>query len=127
MKIRILYADSDTVVLSYRVYHRRDTTFKSYIARICGPHPQYYLDRKYDYRQHTSNPRFDTFRYSLQNGIYEFVVKRFDSEGHLLSKERNWLIVCNGCLYQYESDDMNYQYVLYVAFLLQQKPLPAAS
>ena len=67
---------------------------------------------------------FDTV---FKKGIYEFVVKRFDSEGHLLSKERNWLIVCNGCLYQYESDDMNYQYVLYVAFLLQQKPLPAAS
>lgn len=118
MKIRIKYKNYDTVILSYRVYHRRDTSFKSYIARICGSHPQYYLDRRFDSCQHTSNPRFDTFQYCLNNGIYEFVIKRFDSDGKMLAKDRNWLIVYDGCLYQYADKEMNYQYVLYTEFVL---------
>ena len=108
---------SDGVVFSYRVYHRKETSFRSYVAKIVGPHPNYYLDRMFDYRGHLTNSRFDTYRYWLNEGIYEYVVKRFQGD-QVIQKERMWIVVAGNEVYSYDEDEMNYQYVLYTQFLL---------
>ena len=118
---------SDAVVFSYRVYHRRGITFKTYIARIVGPHSNYYLDRAFDIRCHEQNNRFDTIRYVLETGIYEYVIKRYKDD-RLFQKERMWVVVCGTDVYCYADDEMNYQYVLYTQYLLSgDRPLPITS
>ena len=108
---------SDSVVFEYRVYHRKETSFRSYVAKIVGPHPTYYLNRVFDYRGHVSNSRFDTFRYWLDTGIYEFVIKRLKGN-QVIQKERMWIVVVGNEVYSYKDEEMNYQYVLYTQSLL---------
>ena len=110
------------VIFTYRVYHRQGTEFKTYVAKIIGPHPNYYLERFFDYRMHKSNSRFDTFGYVLETGIYEFVVKRY-AGNQLISKDRQWIVVDGTDVYSYDGDEMNYMYVLYTQFLLSQKKI----
>ena len=71
---------SNDVVFAYRVYHRLGYTFKTCVAKITGPHPNYYLERFFDIRTRLHNERFDTFVYILGNGIYEYVIKRFEGK-----------------------------------------------
>ncbi len=117
---KVTQIDSSSLIYRYRLYHQEGNYFKTYIARVVGPHPNYYLRRLFEIRSRKSNARFDSFGYFLENGIYEFVVKRFDSEtNELISKVRKWLVVAEGRMYEYADEEMNYQYVLYTAFNLR--------
>lgn len=108
-------------VIDYRVYHRAHTQFKTYMARIVGPDPNYILCRCFVWRGYSSNSRWNTYTCDVPGeGIYEIVIKRFDEEGKYLSRERKWLIYYNGKYYEYEDEDMNYQYVLYCAWLIRE-------
>lgn len=119
MKIWTCWSD-DLLSLHYRVYSRRDESFKTYLAQITGPNPNYILNRVFLSRDFDRHKRYICFRYRIsQDGIYELAVKRFDKEGRYLSRERLWLVVFRGRHYWYADEDMNYQYVLYCEALLR--------
>ena len=112
--------ENEECIFRYRVYNRKGKTFKTYIARITGEDPNYILKRDFMFRYICHYSRFDTFTYILEDGIYEWMVKRFDNDtGASVEKERKWLVVSDGEMTLYDDDDMNYQYVLYTAFNLQ--------
>lgn len=123
--MRVLH-DGDSLLLRYRIYYRKGSHFKTYVAQIVGPHPNYYLQREFLMRSRICSHRFETFTYSLADGIYELVIKRFDDSDNLLSRERKWLVVFDGHLYEYAEDEMNYLYVLYAVFLLRLQSADAA-
>ena len=55
----------------------------------------------------------------LYNGIFEVSLKYYDKKtGERLSRERQWIVVLDGDEYEYEDEEMNYQYVLYTASML---------
>lgn len=119
MKLTIERTDSEPII-RYRVYHRRNVSFKTYVAKITGPHPDYILNRCFVDQWANINPRWNLYTYLLTSeGIYEISVKRFDAAGNYLSRERKWLVYYGGEMYEYESEEMNNQYVLYCAGLLQ--------
>lgn len=119
MKLTIERTDSD-LIIRYRVYHRRDTSFKTYVAKITSPHPDYILNRCFLDQWANTNPRWNLYTYLLTSeGIYEISVKHFDTAGNYLLRERKWLVYYGGEIYEYENEEMNNQYVLYCAGLLE--------
>lgn len=119
MKAVIEKQGSD-VVLRYRVYQRRDTRYKTYVAWIAGSHPDYILDRFFLTVWENPNPRWSQYTCLLPwDGIYEISIKRYDLEGSYLSRERLWLVACDGETRIYAEGEMNNQYVLYCAGLLR--------
>ena len=103
-------------IFRYRVYNRKGETYKTYIAQIVGEDPTFILKRDFLFPYVSGNSRFRTFTHVLEDGIYELMVKRFDEEtGDCLEKDRRWLVVSDGELRLYDNEEMNYQYVLYVA------------
>lgn len=91
-----------------------------YVARITGPDPNYRL-RRYFLPQERSKTFDDCENYfcKLYNGIFEVSLKYYDKKtGELLSRERQWIVVLDGDEYEYEDEEMNYQYVLYTASML---------
>ena len=108
------------VVLRYRVYQRKGGVYKTYVARIVGPHPDFILNRCFQELWVNPNPRWSLYTCLLsREGIYEIAIKRFDLEGNYLSRERLWFVFYGENAHIYNEDDMNNQYVLYCAGLLQ--------
>ena len=101
------------LVVVYRVYYRRESSFISYMARIAGPDPNFIIRRIFLPNYGGQRRRYVQFRYKIcRDGIYELaVVRRIDEKRR--TRERHWLVVFNGKHYWYDGDDMNYQYVLY--------------
>lgn len=122
-----LVKNEDGLFLQYRLYYRKDSSsFKTYVAQIVGPHPNYYLQRAFLMRSCVCSQLFCTYTYPMENGVFEHVVKRFGTAGALVAKERKWLVVFDGRLYEYPEEDMNYLYVLYTACMLRMQTLAAA-
>ncbi len=108
------------LVLRYRVYQRKNTRYKTYVAWIAGTHPDYILDRGFLTVWENANPRWSQYTSLLPwDGIYEISVKRYDLAGSYLSRERLWLVASDGETHIYEEGEMNNQYVLYCAGLLR--------
>lgn len=110
----------DDLRLCYRVYNRNASSYKTYVARIIGPHPDYYLDRKFEECWVNENSRWSSYTCLIdRNGVYEVVIKRFGRDGRFLSRERKWLFVCDGSVTEYDGGEMNGQYILYCVDLLK--------
>ena len=119
MKISLEKGGHD-LVLRYRVYQRRGIICKTYVAKIVGPHPNYILNRCFQELWENSNSRWSLYTCLLYTeGIYEIAIKRFTLDGNYLGRERLWLIIYEGNVHIYEGEEMNNQYVLYCAGLLQ--------
>lgn len=100
----------------YRVDRDKSLFAESYVALITGPDPNYYLHRVFlpliCYGR--------SYSCELYDGIYELPIKYFSKETKkFLRRERKWLIVLDEDLYEYNGDEMNYQYVLYTAGMLR--------
>lgn len=100
----------------YWVDRDKDILARSYVALITGPDPNYYLHRVF-----LPQARYGRgYSCRLDDGIYELSIKYFCKETEkLLRRERKWLVVLDGDLYEYDGADMNYQYVLYTAGMLR--------
>ena len=109
----------DHLVVRYRVYYRKESTFTSYMAQIIGPDPNYIIRRLFLTRYDGPRRRFVQYRFMIsRDGIYELSVRR-RADGKIISRERYWLIVYKGQFHWYEDGDMNYQYVLYCESLIR--------
>ena len=107
------------LLLQYRVYQRSGSVFKTYVARITGPHPDYILDRQFELCGASVNSRWTRYTCLIESeGVYEIVIKRYLRDMTYLSRERMWLVVAEGESYLYADEDFNSQYVLYSAWLL---------
>lgn len=121
MKITLEW-DQDLLLLRCRAYHRSGVKTITYMARITGPHPDYYLSRSFVERYCKSNARWDSLVFFLaDDGVYELVIKRMSESGIYLTKERKWLVVDSRRVYIYDDEEMNYQYVLYCAWLIKRR------
>ena len=112
---------------NFEVAHLQGIRFHAYIARITGPDPNYILGRAFltENVMHTEGCSY--FHYRLYDGVYDLSVKYYDElTGEYLNRERLWLIMLDGDLYEYSSEDMNYQYVLYTEYNLRQQTGGAA-
>ncbi len=105
-------------VMSHRVYKRKNASYRTWVARIEGDDPDYILQRDFLPRSCQTSPGYDTFTYHLEEGIYEFAIVRFDALGNRGARERKWILVHEGEVRVYEEAEMDYQYVLYCAWLL---------
>ena len=109
----------DDLLLRYRVYQRSGSVFKTYVARIAGPHPDFVLDRQFELCWASVNPRWTRYTCLIEcDGVYEIVIKRYSESMTYLSRERMWLVVADGESYLYADEDLNSQFVLYSAWLL---------
>lgn len=61
-----------------------------------------------------------TIYIELCNGLYEVAIIRIDEEtGECVRREQWWIIVVDDDIYDYEFDEMNWQYALYTSFLIK--------
>ena len=104
---------------NFEVAHLEGIRFHAYIARITGPDPNYILGRDFLTASVRRAEGRTFFRYRLYDGVYDLTVKYYDKlTGEYLNRERRWLVMLDGDLYQYNEEDANPQYVLYAAFNL---------
>lgn len=99
---------------------------KVYCSRITGPDSNYILARDFVMRSHFVLGNCNKFCFSLdEDGIYEFVIKTIDSHSdEIVSVERRWLIVFDHALYEYDGEELSYQYVLYTVYNLNLQSSP---
>ena len=114
--------DYDYVDFNYQVERIERARVSYYVARITGPDPNYRL-RRYFLQQERSTVygkcNCEQFYCQLYDGIFEVSLKYYDKEtGELLSRKRQWIVVLDGDEYDYDDEEMNYQYVLYTAGML---------
>lgn len=93
---------------------KHGTICKSYIARIVGQDPNYILKRRFEPVEYRHNNHCFA---ELKNGLYEACVSRFDKKtGERLERKRWWIIIIEDDMYEYDFEEMNWQYALFVAF-----------
>ena len=102
---------------AYPIDRKNGCSWKTYVARITGADPNYILQRDF------KNVRFCRTYYGysaylmLPNGLYEVCISRFsDESGERTERERWWIIVVDNDIYEYEFEEINWQYALYTAF-----------
>lgn len=94
--------------------------WKPYIAKIQGRDPNFILRRSFQEVKYTRTEKGGYCWTELQNGLYEVAINRTDKKtGERVWRERWWIIVIDDEIYEYEFDEMNWQYALYAAFLVR--------
>lgn len=102
--------------------HIPGTFARPYAARILGEDPVYRLKRRFlRYTDCDAAPDGQWFFFPLPtDGVYEFCVRRFQRETRrLVSREREWIILFDGSLYEIGLED-----VLYALFNLRAQSAP---
>lgn len=119
MKLKLKWVN-DRLVVRFRVEQISGTKVKAFLAKVTGPHPDYIVNRCFqDGMRDRDNKKINLLYQLMENGIYEICEKRYHISGKFLSRERKWLVICDGDTRLYRDEEMNYQYVLYCSELLQ--------
>lgn len=102
---------------TYSIDREQGKIWRSYVARITGSDPQYILRRYFEkviFRRGFHGYSCST---DLENGLYEVCIKRYDIQsGELTSRLRWWIIVVDDDIYEYEFEEMNWQYALFTVY-----------
>lgn len=118
MKLQLEWHDTE-LKLRYRVYDRKNSIYKTYVARITGPHPTYRLNRVFQEMWNNKHQRWTSYVCLLdREGVYEITIKRYDLAGHYISRERKWLFIHEGRSRECEDEAINIQYLLYCVWLV---------
>lgn len=104
----------------YGIDYEKGMRWQTYVASINGTDPNYILHRDFR-RVHTKRTWYGHSCYiELCNGLYEVAIIRIDEEtGERVRRERWWIIVVDDDIYDYEFDEINWQYALYTSFLIK--------
>ncbi len=105
---------------TYAIDHEQGLQWKTYVARINGTDPNYILHRDFEQLRFQRTWYGHSCSSELQNGLYEVSISRFDkASGEQVRRDRWWIIVADDDIYDYEFDDMNWQYALYADYLIR--------
>ena len=105
---------------TYSIDRERGFKWKTYVARINGDDPNYILHREFLPVRFQRTWYGHSCSLNLQNGLYEVSVSKIDKESdECVQVNRWWVINADDKIYDYDFDDMNWQYALYADYLLQ--------
>ena len=102
---------------TYAIEPERGTTWKSYVAQITGKDPNYILSRDFKRVHYYRTYYGHSVSVMLQNGLFEVCISRFDAEsGERMKRKRWWIVITDDDIYEYEFEELNWQYALFTAF-----------
>lgn len=105
---------------TYAIDRSEGSQWKTYVAKITGSDPDYILQREFETIQFQRTWYGHSCSSVLQNGLYEIAINRFDNDsGDRTERKRWWIIVADGAVYEYEFQEINWQYALYTSYILQ--------
>lgn len=86
------------------------TYTKTYMARITGEDPVYVYHREFlRWRYEYDRESFHTRRYwALTDGVYEYRLRRFNSNHELVEDCREWFVVFEDEIYAIDYEDVLY-------------------
>ena len=109
-----------TVEYTYAIDREKETKWKSYVARITGSDAKYILCREFEHVQFFRTFYGHSCTAYLDTGLYEVCISRYDARtGERLCRQRWWIIIADDDLYEYEYEEMNWQYALFTAYNLK--------
>ena len=102
---------------TYPIDRKSCSSWKTYVARITGTDPNYILRRNFESVRVCRTYYGHSASIMLANGVYEVCISRFSEEsGERIERERWWVVIVDDDIYEYEFDEINWQYALYTAF-----------
>ena len=102
---------------TYSVDKEEATTWRTYVAKITGTHPLYILKRRFEDLDIRRSRDGFFCSVSLPSGLYEASIIRYDKDTkERVSRHRWWIVVAEEDVYEYEFEEMNWQYALFTAY-----------
>lgn len=102
---------------TYYIKKEPGSTVKTYVAKIAGSHPQYILNRYFEFPEMRRGRTGYSCAVYLINGLYEVSVIRYDKKTkERVSRHRWWIIAVDDEVYEFDFEQMNWQYALFTAY-----------
>lgn len=97
--------------------NRRNTM---YVAAITGTHPVYGVNLKFVCPIFSNSPSGTKYTFYLENNIYQVAFNSYSKDtGRLIERNRFWLVVFQGDVYDYAYGDISQDYALLTAYNIQ--------